>query len=285
MTFAVQAIRLRVALKRLRTRFLKKLLICLGALWTLIELSSYFSAATRSYLEGNLFAFLAVLIVAALIAFIDSLPWLQASFRLPGFSTFVTLRFGDLFACEGHRVIPVNEFFDSQLGDHVSTKSLHGQLIGKSFGGRPEGFEAAVDESLRDVGFEVVERKSGRSRKYPIGTTAKAVIGSETYYLLAVTRTNIETLKAEADPLSLWIALSCLWRFARNNSGGHLVCVPLIGGGLAGTGIPVHLLLRMMLLSLLIGVRHDAMAGNVEFVLPISLIGEIDLESLAQEWG
>jgi hypothetical protein len=75
----------------------------------------------------------------------------KVSFQFKTTNTKVTLRFGDLFTCKGHIVIPANEFFDSQLGQPVSAKSVHGQFIQRVLGGDSAKFDADVGRSLAGV--------------------------------------------------------------------------------------------------------------------------------------
>ena len=52
----------------------------------------------------------------------------------------IDLVFGDIFDGDEVVIIPVNEYFDGELGDHVSDKSLHGQFINKMLGGKGGSF-------------------------------------------------------------------------------------------------------------------------------------------------
>src|SRR5687768_1356269 len=62
----------------------------------------------------------------------------KVSFRPRGTNVQVSIYFGDVFDADAMRAIPVNEFFDCEIGDIVSPRSIHGQLIHRSFGGHSE---------------------------------------------------------------------------------------------------------------------------------------------------
>ena len=63
----------------------------------------------------------------------------------------------------GLKVIPVNEFFDSMLGDHVSKDNLHSQLLLNYFDGDPSNLrQTGRREHLAAASSEEVTGKAGR---------------------------------------------------------------------------------------------------------------------------
>jgi hypothetical protein len=159
--------------------------------------------------------------------------------------TAIEVEFGDLFEAHGPKVIPVNEFFDSELGDPVLPHSLHGQLIGRLLGGHPASIDALVEEELKGQAHEQVTRTKGKEKRYPIGTNPILKVGDERFFLLALCHTDLATLKASCDVPTLWKALTGLWSEGRTRAGGAPVSVPLIAGGLAGIGLPPSQLLQL----------------------------------------
>ena len=94
-------------------------------------------------------------------------------------NTTIEIVFGDLFKQDGIRVIAVSEFFDSKLGKPVSDKSVHGLFLQKYFGGYPEPFDKQVDEQLKDIECTEVEKAEGKSKRYPIGSTALITVNQD----------------------------------------------------------------------------------------------------------
>jgi hypothetical protein len=209
----------------------------------------------------------------------------RARFKVKTTNTLLDISFGDLFKSPGCKVIPVNEYFDSELGELVSPKSLHGQLLRDYFGGHPAAFNALVDEDLKSQQYEEVGRTLGRTRRYGIGTTAVVSARDERFLLVAFCKTDLTTLKASADVPELWTALSGLWRKARICAGGDTISVPLIGGGLSGLGLPSAQLLQLLLISVVRESKREHIANEIHVVLPEACLDEIDLRPIKQEWS
>ena len=66
-------------------------------------------------------------------------------------NTDVIVTFGNLFDFSGHKAIGVNDFFDSEVGKHISPNSLHGQFILRYFSGRKKSFDTQIDKSLKRI--------------------------------------------------------------------------------------------------------------------------------------
>ena len=199
--------------------------------------------------------------------------------------TTVTVSFGDLFTSSAYKVIPVNEFFDSKLGEPVSPKSIHGIFVSRCFGGHGESLNALVDQSLIDTPFEAVQRAEGRERRYPIGTTAVVPVNEDRYFLVALSKTDPGTFKGSADIPELWSALVGLWNQVRISAAGHTIAVPLMGGGLSGIGLPGTQLLQFMILSIINETKKRKIADNIHILLSEDRFDEIDLEVIANNWA
>jgi Thoeris protein ThsA, Macro domain len=57
----------------------------------------------------------------------------KVSIKIAHSSTCLEIVFGDLFVQDGIRAIGVSEFFETQLGQPVSDKSLHGAFLKRHF--------------------------------------------------------------------------------------------------------------------------------------------------------
>jgi hypothetical protein len=270
---------------RLRRNWFRVLIstfLIYSGLWTILESLSFLFSWLRP--EG-LGAFLPMAGVGLCVSAVRELPPLQTKLRNSSIDAMVTVKFGDLFDSQGYKVVPVNEFFDSQIGDHVSPLSIHGQLIERFFGGQAEPFEVLVDSSLQGEKFRSFTRANGREKCYPIGTTPKVRIGDEVFFLLALTHTDLLTLKASCDVPTLWEALMGLWRSVRNGAGGAPVAVPLIGGGLASIGLPPSQLLQLILLSITSASKESPIGSPIHIVLSEKYFEEIDLQGLNEYWS
>lgn len=206
---------------------------------------------------------------------------LKMSYRIGGGNTKITVKFGDIFEEKGLRVIPVNEFFDSELGAHVSSQTLHGKVIEKLYGGSSDGFYSDIAAKLAKLPFEEVPRDSGRTKCYPLGTTTLVGLKSDAYLLLAFARTDIVTKKAYASVQDMWTSLGGLWETARVECHGSPVVLPLLGSGQSGVGLSPQQLLVVILTSAFAETKKLRITKEIVVVLDERFLGDIDLPSLS----
>lgn len=225
-----------------------------------------------------------IILIASIYSLWRCWPRNHVELRVPASDSSLEIRFGNIFHGDGVVVIPVNEYFDGELGDHVSERSLHGQFIQNVLGGQSQSFYDLIDKDLKVVRSAQVKRKSGRCAKYPIGTVARADINDKRYLLAALSRTDIETLKASATVHELWDCLAGIWQGVRSYSGGNSVKVPLLGSGLSGVGLPHKFLIDTIAMSFLYYTKKQKIADKVTIVLSFKLKGEIDLVATKRSW-
>jgi len=264
-------------LKHATNRFCVFSFAAYGALWTVIESVSAFDSQLKptGAIEYGVLVLLSLTVGAW-----KAWPSKHIEICIPISDSSVVVEFGDIFSKEGCIAIQVNEFFDSLLGDHVSPQTLHGQFIRDVLGGQSASFDALVESALAGVPHEVVQRRSGNSRRYKIGTTASVDVNSKRYLLFAFAKTDIVTLKAYATLHEFWDALSGLWEVARVRSNGNPIFVPLIGTGLSGVGLPERYLLELLILSFVYHTKKNKISKQVTIVLHPSLRRMIDLKSI-----
>jgi hypothetical protein len=257
-------------------------LAVLGALWTPVEIAGFFLPDLDRFRIPVLFP---ILITTSVVVGVRvGVRPRSTELSIGSSDTVVSITVGDLMTTPGARVIPVNDFFDCDLGRHVSPRSLHGQFLVQCFPNRGEDFCAAVDAALdRDLAM-VVDRESGRSLRYPIGTVARIDVGEDCYLLVALTHTEVHTLKASATTFDLWRALDGLWERARYLANGREVVVPLVGSGLSGIGLPVGQLLELLLISLVEATKDRKVSDRVVVVLTEQHLELIDLREVHENW-
>ena len=193
--------------------------------------------------------------------------------------------FGDLFEQNGIRAIAVNEFFDSKIGKPVSDKSLHGMFLQKCFGGHPEPFDKQVDEQLKEIIGDEVEKIDGKTKSFPIGTTAIINANQDRYLVFALSKTNPNTCKADSNVSMMWDALHELWQRTRIESGGHDLNLPLIGSGLSGLGLPTRDLLNLIILSAITETKAKEITQRIRVILHRDRFDDLDLRDLKKHLG
>lgn len=274
-----------VGLCRRRTYLLRWFLEFFGAIWLVIEATSYFSVSVKQFAEGNVGLLLGAAFAAACGALLRSWEPMAVALPLRTTNTEITVGFGDIFETRGdHLAIPVNDGFDGALGTPVDPKSVHGQFIQKYFGGSQRDFEAACDELLPKAQGMPSGRKA-RKLAYQIGTTAAVPLEGRRAFLFALAATDAATLKARADVPTMWAALGGLWQSVRNHSNGHAVSLPLVGAGQSGVGLEPRHLLYQILLSILVATREGEVCKRINVVLHPNLFEKIDLRALKKDWS
>ncbi len=146
---------------------------------------------------------------------------------------YLTIKVSDLFEEEGLKVIPVNEYFDTQVDDKIiSSKTLHGMFIKKYVGNddcRIKKLNSEINKQLKDIEYEnVPERRYGKRKKYPIGTS----ILIDDFILTALSKFNEENKAYLSMPEYLEF-LNKFWNEVNRIHNGRIVNVPVMGTGLA----------------------------------------------------
>lgn len=273
--------RLSQGLKRNPWHAFGSIFIIYSILWTLLE--PMVALLPIQVIPSNQ-KFITFLILAVIIGLsLRAIP-AKVELSIPGSNTTVTIFEGDILSFKGHRIIAVNEFFDSEIGDLVSATSLHGKCIQEFFNGDSRRFETETDQALSAYEYETIERTRGRNRKYEIGTTATVPCGGHLLFLTALSRTDIQTLKAKAEVEDLWITLRQVWQIVRSRANGQSVAIPLLGSGLAGVDIPYLGILNIILLSLISETHRGEITKNIQILLSPEAFSSIDLGLLAKEW-
>lgn len=269
-------------LRRAKKDFVLNGFAAYGALWLAVE--SFGAFFTGHKPEGAWWYFMLVA-VSCVYGFVRAYPRGRVEVEIANSDSKLEIHFGDIFEKPEAIVIPVNEYFDSLLGDHVSERSLHGVFIRDVLGGQSNSFDDLIQQSLSKAHPIQQVRPSGKCQQYPIGTTAVAQVNGVVYFLVALSHTDIETLKASATIHDLWDALEGLWEAIRNDANGRVVRIPLIGSGLSGIGLPGKNLIDLILTSFAYFTKKAKIANKVSLTLPDYMSREIDLVSFERSWS
>lgn len=253
-----------------------------SVLWTVIE-------AFNSFLPGVTIkgGYALTIMISVSVCYGLNRFWKPSKIeiRIATSNTKIEVFFGDLFEQSGLRCISVTEFFDSKLGIPVSEKSLQGMFLKRCFGGGVEDFNKQLEYELEGVPSEEVAKRLGKTKKFPIGTTALIEVAGEKYIVFALAETDPETCKADSDVTKMWSALHSLWQRARIEAGGHPLNVALIGSGLSGIGLPSRDLLNLIILSVITETKDNRITEVIRIVLHPDRFEEIDLRDVKSHWG
>lgn len=256
--------------------------VAFSVMWTITEALSYFVPGI--IIKGPI-ALGALVLISIVYGLKKVWKPSKIAIDVAHTNTCIIVLFGDLFQQDGIRAVAVNDFFDSKLGKPVSENSLHGIFLNNCFGGHPEPFDKQVRANLNEVApSETIERDEGKTKRYPIGTTALLTAEQDRYLAVALTHTDINTSKVSADVTMMWIALHKLWQRARVECGGTPINVPLIGSGLSGLGLPTRDLLNLIILSAITETKEKLVTNIIRIVLTRDRYDELDLRDVKEHW-
>ena len=268
------------------SKFLRDMTATCGTLWLLVgPLGAWVPAAKPS----GIGAYAAFIAIGLAVAVWRNWPKKSVHITIPETDSEIVAEIGDIFEGESVKVIPVNEYFDCKLGDHVSEESLHGQFIKRIMKGDEDEWRKAVRPGLdamapveRDVG-----RTSGETDRYKIGTTVRIKAGGpgQEYILVALSRTNLNSLKASAKLEDVCICIEAICKAARKYAQGRRVDIPIIGSGLSNTGVPPQRLLDILMVFVVHHTKKREIAKQIRIVVSEKLGGRLDLHETERRWG
>lgn len=212
------------------------------------------------------------------------IPKEKIVFKLSNTNTKISIEFNDMFTISGEKVIAVNEFFDSEIGEPVSPNSLHGYFLQKILGGHIAPYDDEVNKLIGKITSETVDRDKGKKIKFPIGTTIEIKHSTSKYFLFALCKTD-ENYKAYSNPSMMLEALNGLWRFVRNKHNGEKIVVPLIGSKLSGVGLPPKQLLDLLIISILKATKEQELSTDIIICLMPEIFDEVNLKEVMEQWS
>lgn len=180
--------------------------------------------------------------------------------------TTLNVFYGDLFAQEGMKVIPVNEYFDTHLGDGiVAPNTVHGLFL-KKYQGQISRLNNLLRKQLeKQTPVQGLHRErvmvSGLPQiPYPLGTCVRIDLDNKKYLLVAVTRFN-ENEHVDINLREYPIVIQKLFYSIEQLCDANPVYLPLIGGGQAGVKLS-----KMQLLNTIIRAGQNSEVSIVNGV-------------------
>ncbi len=263
----------------------------LSVIETIANFSSFVKSWTDRFPDEILYG---TFITAVLYVIYKAAEPRKITINLRRINTQLNIYFSDIFLEKekSHLVIPVNEFFDTQLGgavgqsgDIVAPNSIHGQFITKIYNSDSVKLGNDLDIALNGVVSNTIARNSGKTSQYPVGTTA--VIGHGTYksFLFALSHTDLITAKAQSDVPTMWSALEGVWTSVRNCSNNLPVSLPLVGAGLSHVGLDSMNILRLIVMSITKSSQRQKITDQINIIIHENLMNEIVLRKIKEEFN
>ena len=273
--------KLSVGIRRNPKKFFLAIAFGYSTLWAIMEpLFALLDIKATGY---NWYFLASYLIVSIIISLFIIYPKKEVKFNLKNTNTTVEIVFGDLFKSKGHKVISVDEYFDSKIGKPVASKALQGIFIEKILGGHIAIFDNAVNQQLAGKEIETAHRIEGKNLKYEIGTTITIQHNQSLYFLFAMANSDYDC-NASSSPSIMLNALDGLWKKVRIEGNGEDINIPLVGDGLSRVGLPPTQLLQLILISILKSAKERDLSSTIRVILVENVFDKIDLQSIKQNW-
>jgi len=272
--------------------FSQSLLSGIGFLW--LFLGAYYGLAAPSAPKIAFGTFLVIGLAIGLIwFFIDGFfitGFLKYSIEITSnaIDVRITVEFGDLFRQDGFKTIPVNDFFDSAVDEkHVTKNSLHGLMLTQFWPGNTGDWDNQVTRELeKTASIESIATRPppGKHHRYPVGTTLSVVAQNDHFLCVALAKTDVTTLEASATYKELQLAVHSLLGMARTVCSGRPLNLPLMGSGLARTGVKPNIIVDLLLLAIFEESRKRKITNHIRVILPKTMRDRIDLTTIQKDW-
>lgn len=142
----------------------------------------------------------------------------------------VEIKYGDIFAENGKKVIAFNEYFDTIVDDKIiNRKSLNGQFINNKVDDINE-LNRVIEQGLQERRKKSTinsKRLVGKKERFTLGTTVKY---NNEFLLTAFTRFNDEN-HAELSMQEYIMCLIELWNELDTLYSQDIIVIPLLGSG------------------------------------------------------
>jgi hypothetical protein len=248
--------------------FLKYFYQCFTVSWLFISPATYFfDAALFKKWYYYVFLLFFVLIISSISYFSIS----KIEHKIKSLDCQIEVVFDDILSLKRRTiVIPVNDVFDTELGETISLNSVQGQFTQKIFDNDVAKLDQTIENELRYYnGERIVDstKKYGKNVRYPIGTIIK--VGNNPKYILLVSaRMEAEKKKARKITIDeLWENLSSLWEFNKSFNSIDDICLPVIGTGFGRINSNIINVAKMIIVSFYSKSREEKIANKLTLVI------------------
>ena len=198
----------------------------------------------------------------------------------------IEVKIGDLFDQDAHLVIGMSDTFDSNTthNEIINSQSIAGQAVSRLFGGDHRRLDRELSDALRHVtpvSIESPDMKSGKLKRYAIGTVA--VLGTPSRRLFAVAYARMgNDLIARATVDDLWEGLNQTWSAIRYHGQREAVALPVIGTEFARvSAMDKESMIKMISLSFIANSRRDPICRKLVIVIHPKDRDKVDMYEVA----
>lgn len=252
-------------------KFLNHLLVALGAIASVLTMISFFfDIDWKNHPCLTWIVIVTIVVICIVYACVQVSNKKKISIRITE-NFQLTVEEGNLFEQKGVIVIPVNDYFDTHVGDGIiDPKSVHGQFINRLFVNRISELDQKISDSLSQQGItgeKAQPRKNGKDIKYQLGVCADVFDGGNRYVCVVTTefdKDNIARLKRE----DLSKVVSGLFVHLETVAGRDAVYMPVIGAGNARLNRSVERILHYLIDYFDFSLSEKKILGGVHIEIP-----------------
>jgi hypothetical protein len=189
---------------------------------------------------------------------------------------------GDLLAQTAHLVIGMSDTFDTAPGVIAST-SLQAKFLAAVYDGDIDRLDRDLDDALRSVDAPPVGSidKTGKTRRYPLGTVAPVLAGERRFFCVAYSAMNSRN-EARATIDGLLASLSALWKSVCQHANGGVVAMPVIGMGQSrlSQALSPSDAIRLQIMSFWLASREERLCDGLTVVVRPEVYDALDRREL-----
>lgn len=213
--------------------------------------------------------------------------WYQANnlkqIRLKINETNIIIEEGDIFKCQGFKVISFNEFFDTQVDNKIiSETSLHGTYINNKYRDVKELDSKIFNDSHLSncmISGKELNRKDGKKIRYKLGS----ICVDEEFFLVAFSRFD-KNNKAFLEMNDYFNCLLNFWKECDIFYSGKDINLPLLGSGITrfpnNNELTNQELLELLILTFKLSKLRLKNDSKIKIILTKSVIKEISLHKI-----
>jgi hypothetical protein len=205
-----------------------KYLVVLSTISTIASLIFLFADIPSTCKKYFLLGMMAILVVLFLIQWIQANRIKRVTLKIN--NSDVVIEEGDIFKSDGYRIIPFNEYFDTQVdGELISRQTINGKYIVEHVASIEE-IDRAIDNDQHAkscISGQVSNRVLGKKKRYVLGT----IIKDTDYFMMAFSKFDSQN-RAYLEMNEYITCLMNMWNECDIHYGGRSIALPLLGSGI-----------------------------------------------------
>ncbi len=196
----------------------------------------------------------------------------------------IEIVFRDIFTFnKGSIVIPVNDVFDTNPGEIISSNSIQGQFTQQIYRGNISQLDSEISAKIEPYEKYAVydeDKRYGKNRRFPLGTVIE--LGNNPKYLLVVVAKMDSYAKKvrKVTTDDLWKILSGIWEYNRQKNSLSDIILPIIGTGHGRITSNALTVTKMILLSFYSKSKEEKIASKITLVAKNDKFGKHSLYEL-----